>query len=299
MVTVPQFDFGGGCGKLDFFFLSFFFFFFGLGEGFSTSAVAIYCVYVCCVDPYFLIVDTKGNVLYDYSRDNAVKSTSLNQEDIKFYDLEILLSGSFKIVFYDKDVVSSDDIMCWCWLHASVCATEKYIRLTKEEVDGAGVHKNIWNDKKSRKFDDRFALEFLFDTPVDEEKEKSHYEKQSNPDIWREISASMGKNPSMLFSAAVNKQKIDELRQRKSKNGIIASLPPHKPLPERADIRYEKETVSSYPDLPMATKEEMIPVNEQNRKILENVINNVLSFLKAYTCILLEKDYSFTWSIDE
>ncbi|ETO14711.1 hypothetical protein RFI_22657, partial [Reticulomyxa filosa] len=216
-------------------------------------------------DPYFLIVDTKGNVLYDYSRDNAIKSTSANQEDIKFYDLEILLSGSFKIVFYDKDVVSSDDIMCWCWLHASVCATEKYIRLTKEEIDGAV------KDKKNRKFDDRFALEFLFDTPVDEEKEKSHYEKHSDPGLWKEISASMAKNPSMLFSVSANQKKVEILRQRKRASGIVAGPPSNKPLPSKTETNPEKdekkETLSSYPDLPSTLKEENVAVSQEHRKV--------------------------------
>ena len=63
-----------------------------------------------------------------------------------------------KIVFYDKDVVSSDDIMCWTWLHSSICGIEKYIKLSKDEVDGAV------KDKKSKKFDKNFAVEFLFDT---------------------------------------------------------------------------------------------------------------------------------------
>jgi len=86
-----------------------------------------------------------------------------------------------KLFFYDKDVLTSDDVMCWCWLPSSVCAHEKYILLNREDVDGAV------KDKKLKHFDDNFSLEFWFDVPKekefnneDEEEMKEKTEQNNN-----------------------------------------------------------------------------------------------------------------------
>merc|ERR1712154_317002 len=83
------------------------------------------------------------------------------KNDIKFRGLDVLLRGSFKIVFYDKDVLSSDDIMCWGWFHSAIAAKEKYIYLERDEIDGAV------KDKAYKHFHHDFSLEFWFDTPSD------------------------------------------------------------------------------------------------------------------------------------
>eukprot|EP01084_Bolivina_argentea_P123724 219241_1 len=90
----------------------------------------------------------------------------IQNECVKFRGLDIILRGSFKIVFYDKDVLSSDDIMCWCWLHSAVAAREKYTELKREDIDGAV------KDKKYKHCADDFSLEFWFDVPVDTESSK-------------------------------------------------------------------------------------------------------------------------------
>ena len=82
-----------------------------------------------------------------------------------FRDIDVVLRGSFKIIFYDKDVLSSDDKMCWCWFHSAIVARQKYINLPKDEVDGAV------KDKASKHFTSDFAVEFWFDSPVDVDEE--------------------------------------------------------------------------------------------------------------------------------
>ena len=168
MNSIPDFDIGGGC------------------------------------DPYFVILSVKGEILYDYSEHNAVKpqrsfkkkkrkkgkkkseilSNSVSSpivqneaveadEIVKFRDVDIILRGAFKIVFYDKDVLSSDDIMCWCWLHSAISSRERHIYLERDEVDGAV------KDTAYKHFARNFSLEFWFSTPLDTEEEK----RQIEPDL--------------------------------------------------------------------------------------------------------------------
>merc|ERR1712154_236969 len=76
---------------------------------------------------------------------------------------DIILRGAFKIIFYDKDVLSSDDIMCWCWLHSSIAAREKYIHLPRDEIDGAV------KDTAYKHFAHNFSLEFWLECPMEAE----------------------------------------------------------------------------------------------------------------------------------
>ena len=124
------------------------------------------------------------------------------QEFVKFGDLDIILRGSFKIVFYDKDVLSSDDIMCWTWCHSAICASEKYIRLERDLIDGAV------KDKKMKHFNDEFSLEFWFDTPLDssnkKDQELSHYHTDTQPRLFDQIDLNLlnqGKNSPIKFDS--------------------------------------------------------------------------------------------------
>ena len=86
-------------------------------------------------------------------------------EMVIFRDLDVVLRGSFKIIFYDKDVLSSDDKMCWCWFHSAIVARQKHVVLPKDEVDGAV------KDKAAKHFTSDFGVEFWFDSPVDVDEE--------------------------------------------------------------------------------------------------------------------------------
>ena len=150
-------------------------------------------------------------IVNDINNEKAIFKDMQAIDDIdcvKFRGLDIILRGSFKIVFYDKDVLSSDDIMCWCWLHSAISARQKYIKILRDDIDGAV------KDKDYKHFCENFSLEFWFDTPVDETKETENIiGAQPNLNDW--IS-----NPSTSFRGVKNMNNLNNWSNMNNMNNI-------------------------------------------------------------------------------
>jgi phosphatidylinositol-3,4,5-trisphosphate 3-phosphatase/dual-specificity protein phosphatase PTEN len=142
--SVPNFDLGGGC------------------------------------DPFFVIKGPPpaAPVLYDYRaalKVEGAKVEGFHARGLKFADLPLpdgdsllaskgcLLTGDFKLCFYDEDAVQ-DEAMFHCSLHTSfIDRNTKRLVLTKTELDKA------IKDKKCEHFNQDFRIELWFTEPVDME----------------------------------------------------------------------------------------------------------------------------------
>jgi len=157
---------------------------------------------------------------------------SIADDDIvKFRDMDIILRGAFKIVFYDKDVLSSDDIMCWCWLHSAISARDKYIFLERDEVDGAV------KDTAYKHFAHNFSLEFWFEAPIDTEKEKqiepnlNDWISNNSQNEWPQNNNNIqqrnnGYNPiSVEMNTYYNNTQQPEQRRKRKKNHRAVTKP--------------------------------------------------------------------------
>jgi phosphatidylinositol-3,4,5-trisphosphate 3-phosphatase/dual-specificity protein phosphatase PTEN len=78
-------------------------------------------------DPYYVVQRNHNKSKYSYLRQHGDLGVKKLTKKEPYRDLRIhcLVTNDFKMVFYDRDVISADDKMFWCWLNAdmlvSVC----------------------------------------------------------------------------------------------------------------------------------------------------------------------------------
>ena len=78
-----------------------------------------------------------------------------NEFEFVIDDLDVVILGDNKFMFYDHDRLKSDDKMFWFWIHTSLISGS-VLTLAKHDLDGA------IKDKKNAHFPAEFSIELFF-----------------------------------------------------------------------------------------------------------------------------------------
>lgn len=93
-------------------------------------------------------------------------------------NLDPILSGDFKIVLWDYDLLSKDDKMCWFWLNSNFI-TGKIGETTKMELTRESID-NVVKDKKFKSFTEDFKINIEFKILSDGKRKKIFSSNPSN-----------------------------------------------------------------------------------------------------------------------
>mmetsp|Transcript_44202 Transcript_44202/g.71022 ORF Transcript_44202/g.71022 Transcript_44202/m.71022 type:complete len:1122 (+) Transcript_44202:108-3473(+) len=92
--------------------------------------------------PYFHILDPNLKCIFKSTSQTQIKLAKGNVCEI---EVQALLTGDCKLVFYHDNSIGKDDKMMWCWLNTEM--EGKTVRYGKKELDGASKkHKKIFEN---------------------------------------------------------------------------------------------------------------------------------------------------------